>query len=184
MPSNSNDNCRLTSCVCKKVLSLQIPLATMLAYLESSMRSANQQRRSASIVKSLRRSENFQVQEDNVKCKDRYTKSRPADCESIFILLSLYYWLCAFLELKPESDLACRCNAIIGWCPSKQHHLTIWFDLSKEPLRQGQGLRNKLLSQMCLLKCRGKGCSSKSCWLNGETNLNTAPEHNTGANWR
>ena len=80
IPMISRDLCMKTDS-----LSLQIPLATMLAYLESSMRSANQQRRSASIVKSLRRSENFQVQEDNVKCKDRYAESQPRDFESEFV---------------------------------------------------------------------------------------------------
>lgn len=44
----------------------------MMPFLEGSLRSASQQRRNASIVKSLRRSENLRVREENVNVKDRY----------------------------------------------------------------------------------------------------------------
>jgi len=50
---------------------VQISLATVLSFLEGSLRSMGERRRNAAVVRSLRRSENFLVREENVKCKQR-----------------------------------------------------------------------------------------------------------------
>ena len=54
------------------LLLLQVPLKTMLPFLEGALRSAGEKRRNAAVVRSLRRSENLQVREENVHCKQRY----------------------------------------------------------------------------------------------------------------
>lgn len=50
---------------------LQVPVKTVLPFLEGSLRSSGEQRRNASVVKSLRRSENLGVREESVRCKQR-----------------------------------------------------------------------------------------------------------------
>lgn len=54
---------------------VQAVLGTVLPFLEGSLRSTGEKRRNASVVKSLRRSENFQVREENVRCKQRYASA-------------------------------------------------------------------------------------------------------------
>ena len=58
------------------LLLLQVPLKTMLPFLEGALRSAGEKRRNAAVVRSLRRSENLQVREENVHCKQRYVLLR------------------------------------------------------------------------------------------------------------
>ncbi len=49
----------------------QVPLEAVLPFLDGSLRGAGEQRRNASVVKSLRRSENLQCREAAIQCRQR-----------------------------------------------------------------------------------------------------------------
>lgn len=49
----------------------QVPVKAVLPFLEGALRSTGEQRRSASVVKSLRRAENLGVREESVRCKQK-----------------------------------------------------------------------------------------------------------------
>ena len=52
---------------------MQVPLKAAIPFLEGALRAAAEKRRNSSIVKSLRRSENLQLREEVIKCRQRYT---------------------------------------------------------------------------------------------------------------
>ena len=49
----------------------QVPLRAVLPFLEGGLRSAGEQRRNSTVVRSLRRAENLQVREELIRCKQR-----------------------------------------------------------------------------------------------------------------
>ena len=51
---------------------VQVPLKAALPFLEGALRAAAEKRRNSSIVKSLRRSENLQLREEVIRCRQRY----------------------------------------------------------------------------------------------------------------
>lgn len=48
-----------------------MPLRAVLPFLEGGLRSAGEQRRNSTVVRSLRRAENLQVREELIRCKQR-----------------------------------------------------------------------------------------------------------------
>lgn len=48
-----------------------VPLASVLPFLEGALRSGGEQRRNASVIKSLRRAENLQCREVAIRCRQR-----------------------------------------------------------------------------------------------------------------
>ena len=54
-----------------------MPLKAAIPFLEGALRAAAEKRRNSSIVKSLRRSENLQLREEVIKCRQRYSAADP-----------------------------------------------------------------------------------------------------------
>ena len=54
-----------------RLLHVQVPLKAALPFLEGALRAAAEKRRNSSIVKSLRRSENLQLREEVIRCRQR-----------------------------------------------------------------------------------------------------------------
>ena len=50
---------------------MQVALKATLPFLEGALRAAAEKRRNSAIVKSLRRSENLQLREEVIKCRQR-----------------------------------------------------------------------------------------------------------------
>lgn len=50
---------------------MQVSLKAALPFLEGALRAAAEKRRNSSIVKSLRRSENLQLREEVIRCRQR-----------------------------------------------------------------------------------------------------------------
>ncbi len=50
---------------------LQVPLRAVLPFLQGGLRSAGEQRRNSTVVRSLRRAENLQVREELIRCRQR-----------------------------------------------------------------------------------------------------------------
>ncbi len=61
------------NCSVETVQWLQVPLKAAIPFLEGALRAAAEKRRNSSIVKSLRRSENLQLREEVIKCRQRYS---------------------------------------------------------------------------------------------------------------
>lgn len=62
---------RFTNTVFTVLRVLQVPLRAVLPFLQGGLRSAGEQRRNSTVVRSLRRAENLQVREELIRCRQR-----------------------------------------------------------------------------------------------------------------
>ncbi|KAK9844012.1 hypothetical protein WJX81_001849 [Elliptochloris bilobata] len=62
---------RIDSLHALNLLPGQVPLRAVLPFLEGGLRSAGEQRRNSTVVRSLRRAENLQVREELIRCRQR-----------------------------------------------------------------------------------------------------------------
>ena len=86
---------------------LQVPLASVLPFLEGALRTGGEQRRNASVIKSLRRAENLQCREVAIRCRQRcvfepHSKTRMQSLHPCNSLTALYN-----LRILSGSDMQC-----------------------------------------------------------------------------
>ena len=95
---------------------LQVPLRAVLPFLQGGLRSAGEQRRNSTVVRSLRRAENLQVREELIRCRQRCV----APAGTRFVLKRALPLLNSAPAIRHEPGFTCAASS-----SGMQHHRRI-----------------------------------------------------------